>query len=214
MLVQTPSKIFKADFASWHNSSAYSIRTIINEEKSGQLQKVSEVVLNESFNYELGIPGATNIIILVLYGEVLVSDFKTPIAAGQSVTLKCVNPQNISFKNNLDSEKADFLIFELTNKNTNEAFILNELDFSEKNKLIPISEFLKTPNFIGLFDGRKSGFYKLRDRENYIFGMVINGAFEFQNRLMENRDAILLWEIDELEFEALGENALILFFEV
>ena len=44
--------------------------------------------------------------------------------------------------------------------------------------------------------------------------MVINGAFEIQNRLLENRDAIILWEITELEFEALSENALIIFFEI
>jgi len=44
--------------------------------------------------------------------------------------------------------------------------------------------------------------------------MVINGAFEFQNRLLETRDSILLRDIKILEFEALSENALIIFFEI
>ncbi len=62
--------------------------------------------------------------------------------------------------------------------------------------------------------GRKEDTYTLNQYGKTIFGMVLNGAFEFQNRLMENRDAILLNEIETLEFEALSENALILFLKV
>ncbi|WP_042722311.1 hypothetical protein, partial [Flavobacterium sp. B17] len=56
--------------------------------------------------------------------------------------------------------------------------------------------------------------YSLYHSNKIIFGMVINGAFEFQNRLLETRDSILLRDIQILEFEALSENALIIFFEI
>ncbi|WP_262511631.1 hypothetical protein [Chryseobacterium carnipullorum] len=44
--------------------------------------------------------------------------------------------------------------------------------------------------------------------------MFINGAFEFQNRLMESRDVILLNGLETLEFEALSEDALLIFSEI
>ena len=77
-----------------------------------------------------------------------------------------------------------------------------------------ISYNLKIPNFIGLYEGRKEQEYTLHTKGSSIFGMVINGAFEFQNRLLEARDAILLNEIETLEFEALSENALLIFLEI
>ena len=56
--------------------------------------------------------------------------------------------------------------------------------------------------------------YELKQENKSIFGIVINGACEFQDRLMETRDAILLYDLNTLEFEALSENLLIIFLEV
>lgn len=86
--------------------------------------------------------------------------------------------------------------------------------FEEKNCFFPFSETITLPNFIGLYDGRKEDNYTPQKKNATLFGMVLHGAFEFQNRLMENRDAIVLWDTDELEFEALSEEALLLFIEV
>jgi hypothetical protein len=51
-----------------------------------------------------------------------------------------------------------------------------------------------------------------------VFGFVIEGAFEFQNRLLETRDSIALWNEDnetlQIEFEALSNDAIILIAEV
>jgi hypothetical protein len=41
-----------------------------------------------------------------------------------------------------------------------------------------------------LYEGRKEEEYSVHQKGKS-FGMVINGAFEFQNRLLETRDAIL-----------------------
>jgi quercetin 2,3-dioxygenase len=46
-----------------------------------------------------------------------------------------------------------------------------------------------------------------------VFAFVLEGVFEFQNRLLEQCDGLALWDVTEINFEALSQNALILIFE-
>lgn len=214
MLVQSPSRIYKADFAVWKKENSCIINEMILNESNSKLSKVTEIVLNENGNYDLGYKENCNLLIIVLYGEVIMNDFEKPISAEQVFTLKSNENNSLTIKNNLPKEKSDILIFEFKNENSENYFSIEDLNISEKNALLQISNNLDIPNFIGLYDGRKEQEYSLYKKGNSIFGMVINGAFEFQNRLLENRDAVTLTEVETLEFEALSENALIVFFEI
>ncbi len=95
----------------------------------------------------------------------------------------------------------------------------------KKNSLIPIlekqlsdKELLKTNTsalgFIGMFEGRRSGSYTLKNAGTGLFVFVIHGAFEFEDRLIENRDGLSLSGVSEVEFEALSENAIVLILEI
>ncbi|WP_374461268.1 hypothetical protein [Chryseobacterium taeanense] len=213
MLVQSPSRIYKADFSVWKKEKACILNEIIIEEAS-DLRKVSEIVLDESGNYTLQFAEDSTIMVMILYGEILINDFEKTISSEQVFTLSSNESNLLHIKNNLEEEKADVLIFEFKNKKNNRFFAVEDLHIISKNILFPISENVEYPNFIGLYEGRKEQEYILRENNKSIFGMVINGAFEFQNRLMESRDAIILSEIATLEFEALSENALLIFFEI
>lgn len=67
---------------------------------------------------------------------------------------------------------------------------------------------------IGQFDGRAESVYQLKNAANNIFVFVIEGAFEFQNRLLEPRDGLALWNVAEVEFEALSQGAVVLVVEI
>lgn len=67
---------------------------------------------------------------------------------------------------------------------------------------------------LGLFGGRKQATYQLHNPENGLFAFVVNGAFEFENRLIESRDGLALQGITIAEFEALSENAILLILEI
>jgi quercetin 2,3-dioxygenase len=213
MLVQSPSKIFKSDFSVWRKESSSLVNEIVFEENF-KLRKTAEIVMDENGSFDFNYKINCTILVIVLYGEVLINDFEKPITAEQIFTLKSTESNILHIKNNLNDEKADVLLFELKSKKTENSFSVEDLKITEKNTLISISENVEYPNFIGLYDGRKEEEYSLYRKDASIFGMVINGAFEFQNRLMENRDAIILNEIKELEFEALSENALLIFLEI
>ncbi|WP_326982180.1 hypothetical protein VUJ46_18535 [Chryseobacterium sp. MYb264] len=214
MLVQSPSKIFKSDFSVWKKENSSLVNTIFSEEKNVKLKRAVEIIVDENGASDYHYQEKSCILIIVLYGEILINDFEKPISSEQVFTLQSIETDTLKIQNNLPNEKADILLLEFKHKASETFFSVESLNLSEKNILIQISENLKFPNFIGLYDGRKEQEYNLYKKRKSIFGMVINGAFEFQNRLMETRDAILLSEVEMLEFEALSENALILFFEV
>jgi len=214
MLVQSSSKIFKSDFSVWKKEKSSLVNEIFSDKINIELKKSVEIIVNENEAFDFHYPEKSSILIIVLYGEILINDFEKPISSEQIFTLQSIEGNILKIQNHIPNEKADILLLEFKNKKSETFFSVENLKLNEKNTLIQVSENLKFPNFIGLYDGRKEQEYILYKKGRSIFGMVINGAFEFQNRLMETRDAIFLSEIEILEFEALSENALILFFEV
>jgi hypothetical protein len=67
--------------------------------------------------------------------------------------------------------------------------------------------------FIGKFGGREEGIFIPQNPNNEVLSFVIAGVFEVQNRLVQPRDALVLWNINQIEFEALSEEAIILMIE-
>ena len=66
----------------------------------------------------------------------------------------------------------------------------------------------------GLDYGREESIYKVKNAGNCLYIFVIEGAFEVDNKLMEARDGLAIWNADEIEFEALSNDAMLLIFEV
>lgn len=215
MLVQTPSQIFKADFASWEKGNQSIVNHMIgSDNNAGCLKKVTEVLLDENGSFELETQENSILMILTLYGNIQLNHFQKVISPEEVIILKSKEKSTVEIRNYLSSEKSDILIIELYSLQSASAIFIEELKIEKRNTLIPVSKELGLPNFIGLYEGRKEGVYSLYNPEKAIFGMVVNGAFEFQNRLLETRDSVLLRNIKTLEFEALSENALIIFFEI
>ncbi|MBY0536064.1 MAG: hypothetical protein K2P88_09450 [Chitinophagaceae bacterium] len=67
---------------------------------------------------------------------------------------------------------------------------------------------------IGKFSGRSEALVPISSSSKGVFCFVIQGAFELQYRLLEKGDGLALWNLEELDLEALSENAIILLLEV
>ena len=67
---------------------------------------------------------------------------------------------------------------------------------------------------IGLFAGRQEAIYTLKNKESLFYSFIIAGAFEIEGRLMQEKDGLALWEAEEVELEALSNNALAVVLEV
>ncbi len=66
---------------------------------------------------------------------------------------------------------------------------------------------------VGVYQGRAKGCYTLKDRSNGVFIYIINGAFEVEERLMEYRDGLSLWNTASVDFESLSESGILLMIE-
>ena len=87
------------------------------------------------------------------------------------------------------------------------------IDIEKQNVLLPIVVKDDILVHFGKFAGRQETLYSLKNPSKKLFVFVIEGAFEVDNKLMEARDALALWNVAEIEIEALSDNAMILFIE-
>jgi myo-inositol-hexaphosphate 3-phosphohydrolase len=83
---------------------------------------------------------------------------------------------------------------------------------SNKNQLVNILQS-EIKLSIGKFDGRSEAIYKL-SQDKSVFVFVIQGAFEVQHRLLESRDGLWLQNVQEIEMEALSNDAIVFLIEV
>jgi quercetin 2,3-dioxygenase len=90
-----------------------------------------------------------------------------------------------------------------------------------KNKLV---ELFSTPDIsseqsnsiarIGMYDGRAKDTFLPAGGKNYIFVLILQGAFEVEDRLLEASDGLGIYDCRSMEFEALSNDAIILLIEM
>ncbi|WP_293742909.1 hypothetical protein [uncultured Pedobacter sp.] len=86
----------------------------------------------------------------------------------------------------------------------------------EKNHLIEIIANPKLPFKLsaGIFAAREEVIYKMQSPNHQFYTFIIDGAFEIEGRLMHARDGLALWDIGQVELEALSNNAIVLVLEL
>ncbi|TRW24611.1 hypothetical protein FMM05_08850 [Flavobacterium zepuense] len=118
----------------------------------------------------------------------------------------------LELKNPYDGDLVNYLFIVFRGIRTVN-FGINRINLDVRNRLhgfVQQSVF----GYMGIFDGRREALYNVKDSANGLFAFVINGSFEVNGRLLEERDALALWDTNEADIEALSENAIILLFEV
>ncbi|MBF9142003.1 pirin family protein [Hymenobacter properus] len=75
---------------------------------------------------------------------------------------------------------------------------------------VPAGPSLPFAVHLGRFAGREEAVYKLHGPDSSFFAFVLAGAFEVEGRLMHEKDGLALWQVSEVELEALSNNAVII----
>lgn len=83
---------------------------------------------------------------------------------------------------------------------------------SHRNQLLTLSASPVVR--MGKFTGREECVYQRTQSAHGLFVFVLEGAFEVQYRLLEARDALALWNLEEIEIEALSNDAILLVMEI
>ncbi len=89
--------------------------------------------------------------------------------------------------------------------------MLFNFDFEKnQNQLIEIISNPKLPFKLsaGTFAAREEVIYKMQNLNHQFYTFIVDGAFEIEGRLMHARDGLALWDIEQVELEALSNNAI------
>jgi redox-sensitive bicupin YhaK (pirin superfamily) len=235
MTDQTKTKIFLAGARALKETDTFRIYNTVNDGSHHEpaklslanLQLVNEEVLAAGKAIKRRVHNKTAIILLPLVGTVVLrSEEGTEIyiGAGEAYMFTADKGGSFEIANPYDEGLVSYLQYNIYLPTA--VNIIKQLSSfhlqSDKNRLIslfPIQSDVKAvvPAFkfsIGKFAGRKEVEYTLSEKDNAAFVFVIEGAFEVQNRLIESRDGLALWNTEKIEMESLSENAIIVLLEL
>ena len=88
-------------------------------------------------------------------------------------------------------------------------FARNSFDLATKNTLLSLLTAAGHRGFIGQYDGRAEGIFRVGDPAKGVFVFVLQGVFEVANRLLHANDGLALRDLEEVEFEALSNEAIL-----
>lgn len=219
MIVQTPAYIFKAAQRTAHKGQGYLGLTTLggvsknrNAQRFGLIKSMSDEYLaaqgTKTFNH--GTPGVILVVPLVGAIEIAASNQHDRQGGGPGEIIRVASQGELVISNPDQKNPANFLLVCLEEKGASGKLSLGEFG---GNQLFSPIKLTKHQMCFGFFDGRQGAAYPLEDLKNGILAYVINGTFELENRLLESRDALAVWNLETVEMEALSENAIILLFE-
>jgi redox-sensitive bicupin YhaK (pirin superfamily) len=220
------AKIFLADERGlneldWFRSyNTFNFGSYFNKHKKafGNLYVLNDDTLAGRRSLSMTLEENTDVILIPVAGTVVYKDSfenKNYIEAGQVQFCSLTKDAVIHITNPYKTELVNFLQIWIKNPGKNPDNIPQLVSFdlnAGKNKLIELSFdniFIKT----GKYKGRSEDIYKISNPGSGLFVFIIEGTFEVQGRLLHARDGLALWNINEVEFEALSNDAIIVLLE-
>jgi len=226
MIQQHLAQIYKADFRGVNACENFKRLSTFNFEKYqedsrkpfGSLRFFNEEIIAPKHKQTNVIASESEIFIVPLFGGIEYKDHLGNEDFIRVEQIKHITAQKgMSFEvANTFEENVSYLQigFDVENQFFESNSTVINFELTQKNQLISLFETANAMGFIGIYEGRKEGLYKLKNPSNGIFVFVINGAFEVENRLLESKDGLHLQQIERIEWEALSENAIFLILEI
>ncbi|HEV7347289.1 hypothetical protein [Telluribacter sp.] len=221
--VQTPQftrlSTFSSDSYVHENKAPIGTLYVFNEEYIAGQQEVSYTVSQASYVLLIPITGSF--------------DFINPEAgperlAGATIEVEellvCTAPANTTFqiRNSYQQDIIHFLQIRIAATEPSLKSIDRIFGYSFTDLENQLLELVPGPAMdielpfkvrLGRLAGREEAVVRL-EKDSLFFCFVLSGAFEAAGRLLHENDSLVLWEVEEVELEALSENALLLVLEV
>jgi redox-sensitive bicupin YhaK (pirin superfamily) len=187
----------------------------------GSLYVLNDDTLAGGKSLRMSVEDNSEVLILPVAGAVSYTDnhgHAAVIEAGECRLFTAPKGTSLEIANPFEEELVNFLQvwFKKTDGNASDLSPLFSFDInSNKNSLVQMPAGNSGNKFyIGKYKGREEEIYKMSSEANGLFVFVIEGAFEVQYRLLHARDGLALWNVKEVEWEALSNDAIILVMEL
>jgi quercetin 2,3-dioxygenase len=186
----------------------------------GPLYVLNDDTLGEEQSISIMVEEASLVIILPVVGAVLYKDTtgrETIVQAGQAQFVELAKGSCFWLLNPYEDELINVIHFwirlPMSRNNKEETLQRFNIDL-EKNQWVELQDSRKAKTCIAKVAGRQELTYHVKEKGNGLFIFIIEGAFEVQNVLLEDRDALALADAEELELEALSNDAIIVLIEL
>jgi redox-sensitive bicupin YhaK (pirin superfamily) len=238
MISQVPGKIYLADqrgtleTSQFRRQSTFSFGAFQSEHKApfGRLYGLNEETLAGGHAVEFAVAEDSYIVLLPITGAI---EFSTgggthgTVEAEEIVTLWAQAGTQLRLRNLFTDELVSLLHLwvRATAPRTPPAPAAGlKMSFSEQQLENQLCELVgphlqnELPNLpfrlsLGRFMGRHETVYNMASGNN-LFAFIIAGAFELEGRLLHEKDGLALWDVAEIELEALSNHALVLVVEL
>ena len=181
----------------------------------GTLQKLSDDTLRAQISLLVEADTEATVVLIPYIGDVYLTDAsgKTRLQEeGQVYAWSVKKGETYEVRNPYEDQAIQFfqVVFDChsTRLVQTKPIVIED----HRNELLPLFEG-ESRILIGQYDGRTEGAYPVQNKTHCVFIFVIEGAFEVQNRLLETRDGLALWQ-EEVEFEALSQDAVLMIIEI
>ncbi|WP_184545513.1 pirin family protein [Mucilaginibacter sp. FT3.2] len=224
MIQQSKGKMFLADERGlnqldWYrsyNTFNFGNYQHVHKQPVGDLYVLNDDTLAGGKSISMSVDEHSSIILIPVVGAIECMDDLGNITMTEPGHIQLLDmPAGSMFQlnNTYDEELVNFLQLWIKTDSTGHQVSHFDL-FKDKNQLINFFGLPNATGYIGMFDGRADAVLQVSDSENHLFAFVIDGEFEVQNRLLHARDALVLWDMHEVEMEALCNNAIIMLIEI
>jgi hypothetical protein len=230
---QPKAKIFLADKRGCNETdrfrsySTFNFGEYFNEYKHpfGNLYGLNDNTIAAGHAVSLRVEKNSCVLLLPVVGTILckTKGYLSIVNTGQLQIFRAPRGAAIELQNCYKNELINFLEIwikaDIPGNNDIHRLLTFNLD-ENKNRIIRITEsIISDPDnpvvSIGKFTGRHEAVYALKGKQNNLFIFVIEGVFEVEGRLLHARDGLAVWnEPDEIELEALSNDAILLIIEM
>lgn len=232
MIMQSQGKIFLADERGVKQGpasqacSTFNFEDYFNPVKNsfGNIYALNDFMLAGSASLSIKVPKGFYVVLLPVSGAVSYSDSSISnklVVAGQAQVISTNKDIEVEIKNPFREDIVNFLqILVKAEKPALEKGVFqctyDDVNRYRNKPVLVFPCFDHSLNFsmhIGKFSGRGEATYTLQQTSKGFFGFVLDGVFEVEGRLLHARDGLALWNTEQVEMEALSNDAIILIIE-
>lgn len=144
--------------------------------------------------------------VLAYIGDILIESNLVSHTLEENQVLQFSQQDELKLINPYPADNIYFYVLEIPTETQDCFTIINTFEKSKFNTLEQITSYF----YLGQFSGREKCEITIEHQNAFVF--CVNGAFEVNERLLETKDALVLKNIQIVDFEALSEEAILLVF--
>jgi len=184
------------------------IRAIGNPKAATSFELFADVFIKPATVHSKWITTTGTLLIVPLFGaiELVQEDRDAFIHINQVSKLWVKAGTKLQFKNIYPDHSVRFLML-LIKSDTAEPQSTVEYKLDMLNDLQEVHTDRSCSLNLGQFEGREETVYTYQRKDTSVFAYVLQGAFEFQNRLLETGEGLCIWDQNPIELEALSNKA-------